>query len=225
MDPLLTMASGSPVPADAEGMSEYEAAGAWRGSPTELVKCETNDLLVPANAEIIIEGEVVPNVRTPEGPHGESNGFYVGHQECFVIKVKAITHRAQPLSYGLYCWMVEDYPRDLFRGASYQRRLVEGEGITNVKRVQIAKVGRNGMAIISAKIRDADDPRRIMDAAWRVGGERWVVVVDEDCDVRSWTDVLWRVTYFAQPQHHIIQGPEQPRRGHATDNPDDPFEP
>lgn len=225
MDPLLTMASGSPVPADAEGMTEYEAAAAWRGKPTELVKCETNDLHVPANAEIIIEGEVVPNVRTPEGPHGESNGFYVAHQETFLVKVKGITHRAKPLSYGLYCWMVEDYPRDLFRGASFQRRMVEQQGMTNVKRVQVAKVGRNGMVIVSAKMQSAEDPRRIMEAAWAVGGERWVVVVDEDCDVRSWTDVLWRVTYFAEPGKHIIQGPEKATRGHATENPDDPFEP
>src|SRR5581483_4607943 len=225
MDPLLTMAAGSPVPADAEGMSEYEAAAAWRGSPTELVKCETNDLRVPANAEIIIEGEVVPNVRVPEGPHGESNGFYVAHQETFLIKVTCITHRAQPVSYGLYCWMVEDYPRDLFRGASFQRRLIEHTGMTNIKRVQVAKVGRNGMVIISAKISSADEPRRIMEGAWAVAGERWVIVVDDVCDVRSWTDVLWRVTYFAQPGKHIVQGPEKPVRGHATENPDDPFEP
>jgi UbiD family decarboxylase len=225
MDPLLTMAAGSPVPADAEGMAEYEAAGAWRGSPTELVKCETNDLLVPANAEVIIEGEVLPSVRTPEGPHGESNGFYVAHQETFVMKVKCITHRAQPVSYGLYCWMVEDYPRDLFRGASFQRRLVERAGLTNIKHVHVPKVGRNGMVIISAKIRDAEDPRRIMEAAWENGGERWVVVVDDDCDVRSWTDVLWRVTYFAQPKDHIFHGPERPARHEAGGVVDDPFEP
>lgn len=227
MDPYLTMAGGTSVPVDAEGMAEYEAAGGWRGSPTELVKTETGDLLVPAHAEIIIEGEVVPNVRTPEGPHGESNGFYVGHQETFLVKVKAITNRQNPVSYGLYCWMVEDYPRDIFRGASFHRRLVEGAGLTNIKRVQVAKVGRNGMVIISARIRDAEDPKRIIEAAWKNGGERWVVVVDEDCDVRSWTDVLWRVTYFARPEHHIIQGgPRSYARAASTPGEvDDPFEP
>ena len=224
MDPLLTMASGSPVPADANGFAEYEAAGAWRGSPTELVKCETNDLLVPANAEIIIEGEVVPNVRVREGPHGESNGFYVAHDQCFLIDVKCITHRSNPVSYGLYCWMVEDYPRDLFRGASYQQRIIDYAELTNIKQVQVAKVGRNGMVIISAKIRDAEDPKRIMEAAWATGGERWVVVVDEDCDVRSWTDVLWRVTAWADPKRDIIQGPERPQRS-AEAEVDDPFEP
>src|SRR5205807_8316162 len=76
MDPLLTVASGWSVPADSEGMTEYEAAGGWRGRPTELVKCETSDLLVPANAEIVIEGEIAVGDRTPEGPHGESTGFY-----------------------------------------------------------------------------------------------------------------------------------------------------
>ena len=76
MDPLLTLASGSPVAVDENGYMEYEAAGAWRGAPTELVQCETNDLLVPAHAEYIIEGELLPGERIAEGPHGEAGGFY-----------------------------------------------------------------------------------------------------------------------------------------------------
>ena len=64
MDPLLTLASGSPVGPGADGSMEYEAAAGWRGAPTELVKCETSDLLVPAHAEVIIEGIVEPGVRT-----------------------------------------------------------------------------------------------------------------------------------------------------------------
>ncbi len=70
MDPLLTLASGSPVAPGADGSMEYEAAGGWRGAPTKLVKCELSDLLVPAHAEMVIEGEVVPHERTEEGPHG-----------------------------------------------------------------------------------------------------------------------------------------------------------
>ena len=86
MDPYLSLATGSPVPADEEGQTEYEAAGAWRGVATELVRCETSDLLVPANAEIVLEGEVVPGARTEEGPHGESTGFYGENKEAFVVR-------------------------------------------------------------------------------------------------------------------------------------------
>src|SRR5581483_10931387 len=118
MDPYLSLATGSPVPADEEGQTEYEAAGAWRGEPTELVKCETNDLLVPANAEIVLEGYAVPNERTWEGPHGESTGFYGENKDAFVIKINCITHRRNPVSYGLICQLIEDYPRQLFRSGS-----------------------------------------------------------------------------------------------------------
>ena len=121
MDPLLTMANGSPVAPGADGMDgsmEYEAAGGWRGAPTELVRCETSDLLVPAHAEMVIEGEVVPNERTTEGPHGESTGFYGENKNAFVIRITCITHRRNFVTYGLICQRVEDYPRQLLRSGS-----------------------------------------------------------------------------------------------------------
>jgi UbiD family decarboxylase len=86
MDPLLTLTNGSPVRPGPNGSMEYEVAGGWRGAPTELVKCETSDLLVPAWAEMVIEGVVVPNVRTNEGPHGESTGFYGENKAAFVMQ-------------------------------------------------------------------------------------------------------------------------------------------
>jgi UbiD family decarboxylase len=133
MDPYLTLATGSPVPADEEGQTEYEAAGAWRGAATELVKCETNDLLVPANAEIVLEGYAVPNERTEEGPHGESTGFYGENKQAFVIKINCITHRRNPVSYGLICQLIEDYPRQLFRSGSFLTRLQKESGMTNIR--------------------------------------------------------------------------------------------
>ncbi|MBI2989348.1 MAG: UbiD family decarboxylase [Deltaproteobacteria bacterium] len=206
MDPLLTLASGTPVPADDKGQTEYEAAGGWRGAATELVRCETSDLLVPANAEIIIEGEVVANVRTAEGPHGESTGFYGENKEGFQIKVNCITHRKNPISYGLICRVFEDYPRTLLRSGSFQSLLIRKNGLRNIRQAYLPEVGRLGMVIISAKIGDAGEPRRIMRAAWENGGARWVIVVDEDCDVRDWNDVMWRVCSAADPKKDIIEG-------------------
>src|SRR5438552_6758102 len=112
MDPLLTLASGCPVPPitdGANGSMEYEAAGAWRGAPTELVKCETSDLLVPAHAEYVIEGEVLPGERIVEGPHGEAAGFYGQNLSAFPIHVKCVTHRRNPIAYGIICLLEEDY--------------------------------------------------------------------------------------------------------------------
>lgn len=211
MDPFLTLASGTPVPEDESGWAEYEAAGAWRGAPTELVRCETSDLLVPANAEIIIEGELLPNVRWTEGPHGESQGFYGHNPEALAIKVKCITHRRQPVSYGLICRVVEDYPRALVRSGLFEQGLIEKSGLKSIKRAFLADVGRLGILIVAAQIPDADEPKRIMDAAWKHTNVRWVIVVDEDCDVRNWDDVMWRVAWAVIPRQHVVQGPIRDR--------------
>jgi UbiD family decarboxylase len=233
MDPYLSLATGSPVPADEEGQTEYEAAGAWRGAATELVKCETNDLLVPANAEIVLEGEAIPNERTEEGPHGESTGFYGENKQAFVIKINCVTHRHNPVSYGLICQLIEDYPRQLFRSGSFLTRLTQASGMDNIREAYFPEVGRMGMMIVSAAIRDKDDPKRIMDAVWALDNWRWVIVVDEDCDVRNWNDVMWRVVSAADPdrqevifgkQHELRAAPRTdendytpPRRGMGID--------
>ncbi len=209
MDPLLTLASGSPVRLGAgrlEGSMEYEAAGGWRGAPTELVKCKTSDLLIPAWAEFVVEGEALPRQRAPEGPHGESTGFYGEQANAFVIKIKAITHRKNPVTYGLICQRVEDYPRQLLRSASMQYRLIAKTGMANIKAVYFPEVGRFGMLIVAADITRADEPRRIMEAIWNTEPWRWIVIVDEDCDVRDWNEVMWRVVSAAQPERDCVMG-------------------
>lgn len=222
MDPYLSLATGSPVPADEEGQTEYEAAGAWRGAATELVKCETNDLLVPANAEIVLEGEAIPNERTTEGPHGESTGFYGENKSAFVIKINCVTHRHNPVSYGLICQLIEDYPRQLFRSGSFLTRLQKSSGMDNIREAYFPEVGRMGMMIVSADIRDQDDPKRIMDAVWALDNWRWVIVVDDDCDVRNWNDVMWRVVSAADPDKgEVILGLQHPGRENARTDEDD----
>lgn len=223
MDPYLSLATGSPVPMDEHGYAEYEAAGAWRGRPTELVKCETSDLLVPAHAEIVLEGEAIPGARTEEGPHGESTGFYGENKAAFLIKINCVTHRHNPVSYGLICQLIEDYPRSLLRSGSFQTLLIEKTGMTNIKHAYFPEVGRYGMLIVSVRIGDADEPRRIMDAVWEHGEWRWVIVVDEDCDVRDWNDVMWRVVSTAEPERHVVLGKE--RNWHAKRTDEDDFTP
>ncbi|MQA65230.1 MAG: UbiD family decarboxylase [Alphaproteobacteria bacterium] len=208
MDPLLTLANGSPVRPSDDGSMEYEAAGGWRGAPTELVKCETSDLLVPAHAEMVIEGIIPPHARTEEGPHGESTGFYGENKMAFVVEITCITHRRNPVTYGLICQRVEDYPRQLLRSGSLQSRIIQKTGFTNIRQVYFPEVGRHGMLIVSAKIRDKEDPRRIMNGIWEDSGERWrwIIVVDEDCNVRDWDEVMWRVVSAADPDHDVFPG-------------------
>ena len=216
MDPLLVLASGSPVAPGPDGSMEYEAAGGWRGAPTQLVKCETNDLLVPAQAEMIVEGIVYPKERTTEGPHGESTGFYGENSDAFVVHITCITHRKSPLSYGLIMPRRRlPPPAAAFKG-SIQARVIAKTGLTNIREVFFPEVGRMGMLIVSATIRDKDDAKRIMDGIWNDTGEpwRWIIVVDEDCNVRDWDDVMWRVCAGADPLRHVIPGKqhELPKR-------------
>lgn len=230
MDPLLTLVSGSPVALGADGVEgsmEYEAAAGWRGLATELVCCETSDLLVPAHAEMVVEGVIAPHARTPEGPHGESTGFYGEYQSAFLIDITCITHRRNPIAYGLICQRVEDYPRQLLRSGSLQARVVQKTGLTNIKEAYFPEVGRMGMLIVSAAIRDADDPRRIMNGIWNDTGEawRWIIVVDEDCNVRDWDDVMWRVVSNVEPDWHVVKGKIHEVPKHITNDPTVDFDP
>lgn len=206
MDPLLTLASGTSVPPDESGEAEYGAAGTWRGRPTEVAKCETSDLLIPAHAEIVLEGEVLPRARTAEGPHGESTGFYGENKQAFVVRIDCVTHRDRPITYGIICRLIEDYPRSLLRSGSLQTLLIRKTLKDNIKQVYFPEVGRAGMLIVAADIRHPQEPREIMEAAWEHTGFRWIIVVDGDCDVRNWNEVMWRVCSAAEPEQDVITG-------------------
>jgi UbiD family decarboxylase len=212
MDPLLTLASGTPVPADEHGYGEFEAAGAWRGAPTELVKAEISDLLLPAESEYVIEGEVTPNKRIHEGPHGESTGFYGENPQAYEIKVKAITHRKGPISYGLICRQFEDYPRWLFRSSSFLFQLVNNSGLTNVKEVYFPDfVGWGwGFGVIRADVKQPGEAKQIVEEAWKLQPQRWMIVVDEDCDALDMNEVLWRMICSVEPERDVFRGPITP---------------
>jgi 4-hydroxy-3-polyprenylbenzoate decarboxylase len=112
------------------------------------------------------------------------------------------------VTYGLICQRVEDYPRQLLRSGSLQSRIIQKTGFTNIRQVYFPEVGRHGMLIVSAKIRDKEDPRRIMNGIWEDSGERWrwIIVVDEDCNVRDWDEVMWRVVSAADPDRDVFPG-------------------
>ena len=94
-EPISTFCAATPMP---YGVSEVDVAGGLRGEPIELVRCETSDLVVPAHAEIVIEGEITPGDELDEGPFGEYTGYRSGlARPKPVIRVKAVTHRNNPI--------------------------------------------------------------------------------------------------------------------------------
>ncbi len=153
-DPAITMAAGVIMP---PGITEYDLAGGLRGTPVELVRAETSDLLVPANAEVIIEGEVRPYEMLPEGPKIETFGFSVGPREpSFAMRVHCITHRKNPI--------LMDGHTPVCAGAdSLQETLLPAAGLSQVRTyglpIKLATMGgpaRNGStewkAVIKKKL-------------------------------------------------------------------------
>ncbi len=213
MDPRLTYSGAQSVPSQEYPHAEYALAGALGGEAVPLVRCVTNpSLLVPAYAEIIIEGEVMPGVRTTEGPHGESPGFYSHSDLAFLMKVTCITHRKKPLSYGLICRQHEDYPKWLFTDA-FRESNSHIEQITDMYIPDHVGASHALMAVIGVRVNSPEEVDYVIQnlrgapEAYGSRMPRWTILVDEDCDIRDWDDVLWRVMQGVMPDVHMRIGP------------------
>ncbi len=203
-DPLLYVLGASPL---RYGDDEFSLLGAIRGGPLPLVKCETVDLEVPAAAEIVIEGVVLPKVRKMEGPFGEYTGYYGKAGERPVIQVKCITHRKNYIWPGAY--VTKPYPPNedtIIRSASVdagilsQARKVIPE-IKNFHMLRSSGDSYFGVAQIGRKPY-AHYAKQVMDAVWATHKGCWIkflVVVDEDIDIYSVEDVIWAVSMRVQP--------------------------
>ncbi len=171
---------------------EFELAGALRGEPVEVVQCETSDLLVPAHAEIVLEGEILGGHHTEEeGPFGDWLGYYQPASRRHVFRLKCVTRRARPVFISMLAGSIEDhlllgFPRelDVLRAARKNLR-----GIT---RVHMAPFLLN--CVIQMDKRLEGEP---MTAAFTAFGAcpwlKTVIVVDQDVDPTDMDDVMWAV--------------------------------
>jgi 2,5-furandicarboxylate decarboxylase 1 len=188
--PTFMLGSVSRLPAEG---GEFEEAGALSGEPLELIKAETVDLMVPARAEIVIEGEIPPRETHFEGPFGEWPGYYVAEGEKPYIKVSAITMRRDAIYYDVFPASQEHLvlgtlPR---MGSIYRRVKESGAGVVNVN---VPAHARTHCYISIRKIMEADGKKAAF-AALNTEAEnlRFVVVVDEDIDVFDESQVMWAV--------------------------------
>ena len=197
VEPYLSLVSVSAVPA---GIDEYDIAGALKGEPLQLTPAETSDLLVPANAEIIIEGEVPIDDFLPfEGPFGEFAG-YMGDAiaNCQYIKVQAITHQESPYFQATY----EGRPpnesttvRSIGRSLALHRHLVNA-GITGIVNACVTPAGCAGFhAVVAIK---KSYPGHVRDVICNVWGHptlfcKHVFVVDENIDPWNPARVEWAI--------------------------------
>jgi len=205
MDPLSTMVAGTPIPA---GQSEADFAGGLRKQPVEVIKCETSDILVPANAEIIIEGEILPDVRLLEGPFGEYPGYRTTpRMPQLVYRVKTITHRNNPIltmcSHGI---PVDDghILGSITYGHEIEKRL-RSNGIPLTGCHMPAQMTGQNVVIVSTKTPYSNIATQIGDIAssLRFGLPHMVIVVNEDVDAYNMDEVLHAMATKLHPVRGI----------------------
>lgn len=189
--------------AAARDQDKLEIAGGLRGEPVTLVPAETNDLWVPADAEIVIEGRVLPGVREDEGPFGESTGYYFACASP-VVEVTAITHRSRPILQVIQPWGGEIDVLFLLAQAS--------DMLQNLQSMAPAVVDLNLVpgtcsfhAIIAVAGAAPAEVRRIMGLALHLDRRvKQVTVVGADVDIYDLREVLWALATRFRPEQDIL---------------------
>ena len=200
---------------------EMEIAGALLNRPIEMVKCRTNRVRVPAHAEIVIEGRILPKVREPEGPFGEFPQYYGTRADREVIKVEAITHRKNAIFHTIVGGGVEHLllgaiPREATLLDHLQR------SFPSVHDVRLTRGGtcRYHLAVKVDK-RSQGEPKNIIMGAF--GGHydiKQVVVVDMDVDIDDETEIEWAVATRFQADRDlvVVSGAQGSKLDPSSDN-------
>ena len=203
-DPATTFSAIVPAPPDVE---EYLIAGFLRQKPLELVKAETVDLEVPANAEYILEGYVELGELRTEGPFGDHTGFYTMQDDYPVFHVTCITHRRDPV----YAATIVGKPpmEDAWMGKAVERIFLPLMQLTlpEIHDVNLPPEGVfHNLMIISIRKSYAGQARKVMNGIWAMGQAMFtkcIIIVDEDCDVQDIAEVVLRTTNNIDPERDI----------------------
>ncbi|MBI2089089.1 MAG: UbiD family decarboxylase [Deltaproteobacteria bacterium] len=179
---------------------ERAIMGGILGEPLELVRCETSELLVPAHAEIVIEGEILPRVRTPEGPFGEFTGYSLGQRQREVVKVKAITHRADALFQDI---SVAHLDHLLLSTVPIEANIYRAVRAM-VPTVNAVRVPAPFTCVVSIEQRTLGQGNNVILAV--LGADLYmkrVIVVDHDVDIFNDREVNWAIATRCQPDRDI----------------------
>lgn len=202
VDPLTLLASQAIAPIDSD---ELEIAGALHGTPLEVVKCLSNDVVVPANAEIVIEGHIPPKVRELEGPFGEYPKYYSSQEKRQIIVVDMVTHRKDPIFHTIVPAELEhlllgSIPREATI-LSYLRRSFPG--VLDVH-LSLGGVGRYHLYVQIKKTHEGL-PKNVISGAFSSHYDvKHVVVVDEDVDVHDPAQVEWAIATRFQAKRGLV---------------------
>jgi len=205
-DPATILATVTPVP---DTLSEYAFAGLLRNSKTEVVKSLTNDLQIPASAEIVLEGVIEPDEMADEGPYGDHTGYYNEVERFPVFTVKKMTHRKDPIYHSTYTGRPPDEPAML--GVALNEVFVPllQKQYPEITDFYLPAEGCSyRMAIVSMKKQYPGHAKRVMMGVWSFLRQfmytKFVVVVDDDVNVRQWEDVIWAITTRMNPARDTV---------------------
>jgi 4-hydroxy-3-polyprenylbenzoate decarboxylase len=209
-DPATVFSAVAPLP---PGISEFLFAGFLRGGPVPLVPARTVDLLVPAEAEIVLEGYVDPGERRVEGPFGDHTGFYSLEDDFPVFHVTAVTRRRSPV----YLTTIVGRPpmEDGFLGEAVERLFLPlvKKTIPEVVDMYLPVEGIfHNLMIVSIDKRYPGHARKTMHAIWGTGQmmfTKTIVVVDAGVELRRTPELVWRVLTAIDPERdiEIVHGP------------------
>jgi 4-hydroxy-3-polyprenylbenzoate decarboxylase len=200
-DPATTLAAVTPIP---DSLSEYAFAGLLRGEKTKVCKCIENELQVPENAEFILEGVIHSGDYADEGPYGDHTGYYNEVEKFPVFTVVRITHRNNPIYHSTYTGKPIDEPAIL--GVALNEIFVPllQQQFSEIVDFYLPPEGCSyRMAIVSIKKKFPGHAKRVMMGVWSFLRQfmytKFVIVVDDDIDIRNWEEVIWALSTRVDP--------------------------
>jgi len=204
-DPATTLGAVTPVP---DTLSEYAFAGLLRGEKTQVVKCIGSDLQVPASAEYILEG-FLHGDEAEEGPFGDHTGYYNEVETFPVFTIDRITHRENPIYHSTYTGRPPDEPAILGVALNEVFVPILKKQFPEIVDFYLPPEGCSyRMAVVSMKKQYPGHAKRVMMGVWSFLRQfmytKFVIVTDDDVDVRNWEDVIWAMTTRMDPLRDTV---------------------
>lgn len=205
-DPATILGAVTPVP---DTLSEYAFAGLLRDSKTEVVKCISNDLQVPAQAEFILEGYIEAGETAAEGPYGDHTGYYNEVETFPVFTVTHVTHRKQPIYHSTYTGRPPDEPAVLGVALNEVFVPILQKQFPEIVDFYLPPEGCSyRMAVVTMKKQYPGHAKRVMLGVWSFLRQfmytKFVIVCDDDVNARDWKDVIWAITTRMDPARDTV---------------------
>lgn len=200
-DPATILGAVTPVP---DTLSEYAFAGLLRGSKSEVVKCIGNNLQVPASAEYVLEGVIHPDEMAEEGPYGDHTGYYNEVDRFPVFTIERITQRQNPIYHSTYTGRPPDEPAVLGVALNEVFIPILQKQFPEIVDFYLPPEGCSyRMAVVSIRKQYPGHAKRIMLGIWSFLRQfmytKFVIVTDDNIDIRNWQDVIWAMTTRMDP--------------------------